>query len=257
MKILTIIGSPRKKGNTWRIAERVKEKLLEMDKGIEYETLFLSEYDLKMCTGCFSCFAGGKEKCPLKDDHAILEAKMLEADGIIFAAPTYAMGVPALMKNFIDRFAYTSHRPCHFDKAFLIISTVGGIMGMKQALTQLALLASGGKSLTKLGVSCPPVTMAGFEKKAEKKIGKAAKSFYRSVVSKERHAPGLVDWAYYSSFKAFTGFKSYQKVSPADYEYYKDKKEYFYPVTGHPFRKLGLNLMKGIMRTSMKLMVKE
>lgn len=257
MKVLAIIGSPRKRGNTWQVVERIKNQLMKIQKDLDFETLFISEYNLQMCTGCFTCFSKGKDKCPLKDDHAILEAKMNEADGIILAAPTYAMGVPAYMKNFIDRFAYTSHRPCFFDKAFLVVSTVGGVMGLKQTLGQLAILASGGKSLIKLGIPCPPITFAGFEKRAEKKIQKASKAFHRSLQKQDRKAPGLVDWAYFSSFKALTASNSYQKICPADYEYYKDKKDYFYPIKGHPVRRLLGKTTKGLMQAGLSLMIKE
>jgi multimeric flavodoxin WrbA len=178
MKILAVMGSPRKKGNTYHVVEKIKDQLLQEDKNIEFEYLFLPDCNLQLCTGCFACIAKGQEKCPLKDDRAMMEAKMLEADGIIFAAPCYAMGVPAIMKNFIDRFAFTLHRPIFFDKAFLAVSTVGGVMGLKQTLEQLALLSAGGKSVQKLGISMPPIPMKGFDKKAENNIQKASKAFY-------------------------------------------------------------------------------
>ena len=53
----------------------------------------------------------------------MIREEMLNADGLIFVSPVYAHQVTALMKNFIDRFAYVLHRPCFLDKAALIIST--------------------------------------------------------------------------------------------------------------------------------------
>ncbi|MHB1043940.1 MAG: flavodoxin family protein [Eubacteriales bacterium] len=87
MKVLAIIGSPRKIGNTYHVVEQIKENMMKFDKSIDFEYLFPRDYNLMMCTGCFACISQGEDKCPLKDDHAILEAKMSEADGIIFAAP--------------------------------------------------------------------------------------------------------------------------------------------------------------------------
>lgn len=255
MKVLAILGSPRRKGNTYRIVEKIKLHLAAMDKDIAFEEIWLADYELKPCRGCFSCFARGQNTCPLRDDHAILEEKMNQADGIIFAAPTYAMGVPALMKNFIDRFAYTSHRPFLFDKAFMAVSTVGGIMGLKQAMTQLSMLASGGKSLVRLGVMYPPVPMASVEKRTEKQVSKASKAFYRSLTKGKRKVPGLADWAYFSSFKAFCETAAYQEVSPADYAYYRDK-AYFYPVEGHPLSLLLGKIMKGLMGVTIKRMTR-
>lgn len=256
MKVLAIIGSPRKNGNTWKVVEKVKAHLLAMSPDIEFQTLFLSEYNIQMCTGCFTCFSRGKEKCPLKDDRDIIEAKMLEADGIIVAAPTYAMGVPAMMKNLIDRLAYTCHRPVLFGKAVLLVSTVGGFMGLKETLNQLTMLVSGCTDIKKLGVPCPPVNMPGFEKRAEKNIRKTSKAFLKDLRTPGSKAPGLGDWAWFASFKSFTDYESYQKFDPADYEYYKDK-EFFYPIRKYPFSRFSGKIMKSLMKFSMRFMVKE
>jgi len=184
-----------------------------------------------------------------------LEEKLLAADGIIFAAPTYAMGVPALMKNFIDRLAYTAHRPNLLDKAFLVVTTVGGIMGMEQALKQLSMLAFG-RSLVKLGIPCPPVNMHGFEKSSEKKVQKAAVLFSRALGKTQLKAPGMGDLFYFASFKAFCSNAAYQKCCPADDAYYRDK-DYFYPITGYLVRRLMNKLVTGLMHAAFKRMIRE
>ncbi len=257
MKILAIIGSPKKKGNTYHVVEKIKEQLLCMDENINWEYLFLQDCDLKMCRGCFNCIGKGEDKCPLCDDRSAIEARMLEADGIIFASPNYAMGVPGLMKNFIDRFAYTLHRPCFFDKAFLAVTTSGGPVGIKQTLNQLAILSTGGKGVQKLGVSMPPVPMKGSGRKTAKSIVKAAGAFYHTMQKPGRKVPGFMDWAYFHSFKTMSAFQSYQKECPADHQYYGGKTEYFYPLDGHGLRRLGGKAVRGLMRAGMKLMVDE
>ncbi len=78
MKVLAIIGSPRKKGNTYKVAERLKNELLSIDSSISFEYLFLADCDLKMCRGCFSCFAKGENTCPLKDDLDTIYEKMTQ-----------------------------------------------------------------------------------------------------------------------------------------------------------------------------------
>jgi multimeric flavodoxin WrbA len=257
MKILAVIGSPRKKGNTFGAVERIRENISARDKDIDFEYLFLTDCNLQQCRGCFTCVAKGESMCPLKDDRDAVLSKMMEADGIIFAAPCYAMGVPGIMKNFIDRFAYTLHRPLFFDKVFLAVATVGGIMGLKQTLEQVAVLSSGGRLAAKLGISCPPITFAGFDKKADRSIRKASEKLYRLLQRPRRKLPGFGDWAYFHSFKAFTGFESYRKVCPADYSYYKEKEKYFYEIQGHPIRRLTGSLFKALMRTGLKMYVKE
>jgi multimeric flavodoxin WrbA len=41
--------------------------------------------------------------CSIKDDMEILHRKMLDADGILLAAPVYIASMPGQMKTFIDR----------------------------------------------------------------------------------------------------------------------------------------------------------
>lgn len=255
MKVLAIMGSPRKKGNTYKAVERVKDELLRLNCAVDFEYLFLADCRLEMCKGCFNCFSRGKEKCPLKDDRDMICEKMTAADGIILAAPTYAVGVPALMKNFIDRFAFTLHRPCFFDQAFLAVSTVGGVVGMKQALGQLALLAAGAKKSLKLGVPMPPVSMPMLENKAAKKLKKTARAFYASMQNPRRHKPGFADLSYFGAFKSLTQFESYKKECPADDEYYKNKAAYFYPVKG--LRAFFGKALAGMMRFSFRFVVKD
>ncbi len=257
MKILAIIGSPRVKGNTYKAVEEIRSELAGLDEDLNFDYLFLKDYHLTLCTGCFTCFSRGEDKCPLKDDLQAIKDKMNEAEGIILAAPTYALGVPALMKNFIDRMAYSSHRPYFFDKVFLAVTTTGGVMGMKQTLYQLAMLAAGGRLAAKLGLSWPPIPMKGFEKRTRRSIQRATRLFYRQLGQRIRKTPGVADWFYFHAFKAFTDTKPYQKACPADFDYYKEKNEYFYPLAGHPFRRLMGKMARGMMHLSIGKMVKE
>ena len=256
MKVLAVIGSPRKQGNTFRVVDQIKAKLQELDQALEFEYLFVNDCNLRMCMGCFLCISHGAEKCPLKDDRDAIAAKMSEAEGIIFAAPTYAKGVPRLMKNFIDRFAYTCHRPAFFHKAFLAVTTIGGSMGMKLALEQLSILAGGGKVVKKLGVSMPPIPMAGYTNKAEKGIASAARAFYGALSKGQPKLPGFSDWGWFHSFRALCAFPAYQKACPADYAYYSEKQEYFYPLEGRFLRRLLGKLIGAMMRFSFRFIVK-
>jgi multimeric flavodoxin WrbA len=70
----------------------------------------------------------------------MLEEMMMKADGIILASPTYAMQVPALMKKFLDHFAFLFHRPRFFGKQALLVVTGRG--GTKDVLKCLETSAS-------------------------------------------------------------------------------------------------------------------
>jgi len=131
MKFCVIHGSNRR-GNTDKTLEIIKEHLNK--KGENSFTDFYLPKDMPyFCNGCFSCITGGEyggQNCPHKEyTHPILQA-MLEADGIIFASPVYALSETAQMKALLDHYAciYYNHRPHEgmFDKVALVVSTAAG-----------------------------------------------------------------------------------------------------------------------------------
>lgn len=99
MKVLGIVGSKRKNGNT---AHLVKKALASVeDKGISTDIIYLGEYNIKGCTGCEGCQKN--YTCVIKDDMRKLYPKVLEADAIIMGSPTYFYNVSSDIKAFIDR----------------------------------------------------------------------------------------------------------------------------------------------------------
>src|SRR4030042_733316 len=64
-KILGVIGSPRKKGNTHILVTRILEGAKA--EGADTEILFLSDLDIQECDGCHSCWKG--RQCSKKDDN--------------------------------------------------------------------------------------------------------------------------------------------------------------------------------------------
>jgi len=129
MKILSIVSSMRKNGNTQRLISLFEEELISIAKlqheALEIERIFLGTVELKMCIGCRVCFDKGEELCPLKDELLTIRKKLNEADGVILASPVYVEDVNGIMKNWIDRMAFNCHRPAFFDKTAMVISTSG------------------------------------------------------------------------------------------------------------------------------------
>ena len=102
MKIITLQGSPRKKGNTAKVLSWVEEELIALDHDVE--SIFLNTKKLKGCLACGKC----KEKpdtvgCIQKDDIPEIMEKMTKAELVIFASPLYFWGVSAQLKTVIDR----------------------------------------------------------------------------------------------------------------------------------------------------------
>jgi len=101
-KILGVIGSPRKKGNTHVLVSTILDGAKA--EGADIETLFLGDLDIRECDGCHSCCKG--RHCSKKDDMNVIYPKIIQSDIIIFGTPVYWYGPTALMKCFIDRFVY-------------------------------------------------------------------------------------------------------------------------------------------------------
>ena len=94
MKILVILGSPRKKkqlsGNK---SLRNRNAKVRWGWGWVY---FSKELSLATCIGCHSCLFYGEKKCPLPDDVEEIQNKMLAADGLVFVSPVYVLQVIGL-----------------------------------------------------------------------------------------------------------------------------------------------------------------
>ena len=102
MKVVAFNGSARKDGNTAILINHALEELEKQD--IETEMIQLSGQRIRGCTACYKCFDNKDKKCAVTED-AMNEyiARMLDADGIILASPTYFADVSAELKALIDR----------------------------------------------------------------------------------------------------------------------------------------------------------
>ncbi|WP_163338912.1 flavodoxin family protein [Desulfopila sp. IMCC35008] len=100
MKIVSLLGSPRKKGNSTQLAGIVTSTLKE--KGNSVTEYFLNELVFKGCQACMAC-KGKSESCVVKDDLAPVLEAVKEADVIMMATPVYWGEISAQLKSFIDR----------------------------------------------------------------------------------------------------------------------------------------------------------
>lgn len=102
MNILTLQGSPRKKGNTAKVLSWVEEALIAMDHDVE--SIFLNTKNLKGCLACGKCKeTPDRVGCIQKDDIPEILERMTRAEALIFASPLYFWGVSAQLKTVIDR----------------------------------------------------------------------------------------------------------------------------------------------------------
>ena len=224
MKILAICGSPRK-GNCFSVLNSIIESYPDID----FKLLMLNEVNLKMCKGCYGCVLLGEEKCPLKDDREMIIKEMLDADGVISASPTFAAQVPGIMKNFIDRISYLAHRPRFFDKYAMSIATGAGY-GIDEPNKYMSKMFSGFgfNVVPSLELQVLPKKIMTDQMKIEnqEKILKAFDVFIDRIKKQERDKPSKDLIIVFNIFKTVS--QLCEDVYKADYEYYKDKTDYYY-----------------------------
>ena len=98
VQVLVLMSSPRKNGNTDRLADAFIKGVEE--NGYTTEKVYVNYQNIKPCLGCNVCQK--TKQCVQKDDMQAIYSKMLEAKVIVFASPVYFYTFNGLMK-LIDR----------------------------------------------------------------------------------------------------------------------------------------------------------
>ncbi|HOX27797.1 MAG TPA: flavodoxin family protein [bacterium] len=102
MKIISIHGSPRRRGNTAAALDIFEREMHA--RGHSTERILLADVKVNPCKSCWRCAKSEDENgCPQKDDAAGIFSKMAAADAIVYAVPLYCWCFPAQMKALIDR----------------------------------------------------------------------------------------------------------------------------------------------------------
>ncbi len=100
MKVLGLVGSPRKESNTDLLVTAVLYGAGAA--GAETEKVYLYDLNILPCVDCRGCKKGSFQ-CVLGDGMKWLYPKLEAADVIIFGTPLYWYGATAKMKLVIDR----------------------------------------------------------------------------------------------------------------------------------------------------------
>ncbi|MDR2461176.1 MAG: flavodoxin family protein [Deltaproteobacteria bacterium] len=106
MKVVAVLGSPRAKSASTRLADKVVETL-QGDK--EYVKFSLNNLKVRGCQGCGSC-KGKTEICVLTDELIRVLAEVANSDILIFTSPIYIGEITSQGKIFVDR-AYSYYKP--------------------------------------------------------------------------------------------------------------------------------------------------
>ena len=110
MRVVAFNGSSRKDGNT---AFLVRKAFAELEaEGIETELVQLYNKGFRGCTACLKCEETADNTCSGLPDDGINECieKMLAADGIILASPTYYANCTATTQALMERAGYATRK---------------------------------------------------------------------------------------------------------------------------------------------------
>lgn len=188
-QLAVIHGSPRKKGNTVTVTEKLIQELRT------YDDIQITEHRLydelpELCLGCTKCFMVDEKKCPHYHQINPILQSMLDADGIIITSPVYVLSVNAAVKNFLDHLGYIFmvHRPKElmFNKVGIIITTTVGA-GTRMAAKNIykSMHYWGLKRISTLGIAIYATNWRDIDEKrrlkSEAKIRTSAKQFYKRL----------------------------------------------------------------------------
>lgn len=101
MKIITILGSPRKKGNTAAVLKAFEELVMVQH---EVERINIADISIQGCLGCDACQRTLDESgCVRQDDFNEVITGIRLADLVVYASPVYVWDFPSQMKALMDR----------------------------------------------------------------------------------------------------------------------------------------------------------
>lgn len=229
-KVAAFVGSARKR-HTYDAVCRFLDKLA-VSGDVEGEIIMLSDYRIEACRGCKMCFEQGEAACPLADDRDALIEKMLQADGVVFASPSYVFQVSGTTKTFIDRIAFYCHRPRFFGKSFTSIVTQGLSFDTK-ILKYLSLVGSalGFKSVPGTRITALEPMTERESHRVDELLKKHSGRFRASLFGPPHPPPSML------MLMGFRIGRSMMKLElddrSYDYRYYKERgwfdSDYFYP----------------------------
>jgi multimeric flavodoxin WrbA len=125
-KVLVLLGSPRKKGNSAILAQEIVKGA--QSAGAECETLYIHGMKISPCQSCYACQKKDSKGCAIDDDMQTIYPKLIGADAWVIASPVYFFTMSAQTKLWVDRcFALLAYGPDVFKKKVAIAMTYGDV----------------------------------------------------------------------------------------------------------------------------------
>jgi len=140
MKILGLVGSQRRNGNSYLILKEAFERC-----DAEAEIVQLAEKRIDWCDACGLC--KDTMKCVIEDDVGSIFDKIIRADAVIFSVPRY-LPMPSKFMALIERIGALYHYKLEADPNFnlplegkrfgLVVVSAGGGRQALEALKEIA-----------------------------------------------------------------------------------------------------------------------
>ena len=107
VRVLGIVGSPRRQGNTETLVDEVLRGAQEA--GAQTEKVILNELEIAPCQACETCLETWN--CAQQDDMVTILAQMQRSQVWVLGTPVYWWGPSAQFKLFLDRWYATDFLP--------------------------------------------------------------------------------------------------------------------------------------------------
>jgi len=187
MRVVGIVCSPRKRGNTEILVREALDAIQEF--GEETELITVAGKTITPCDGCLKCVETGV--CRINDDIQEIHQQLLQSDGIIIGTPVYFINVTAQAKAIMDRsYALFVHHKLRGKVAGGIVVArrvgAGQVLGILNSYFLINRMHVAGigigygreKGAVKEGVGGAPSTSALEE---SRKVGKAVVRLYKQL----------------------------------------------------------------------------
>jgi len=100
-RVLVLLGSPRKKGNSSTLAEQIIKGAESV--GAKVETIHLHAMNIAPCQSCYTCQKRDSKGCAIDDDMQTIYQKLIDNEAWVIASPVYWFNMSAQTKLFMDR----------------------------------------------------------------------------------------------------------------------------------------------------------
>lgn len=100
-KVVVVLGSPRKNGNSALLAKKAAEGIEAA--GGSCVTFYINGMNIRPCQACDACRRRPEERCVIQDDMCAIYDALESADALLMAAPVYMFTMSAQLKLFLDR----------------------------------------------------------------------------------------------------------------------------------------------------------